>query len=102
MNRRQDGARPYGALVHVGIDESPQGDFSSVVAQGVLPIFTPQAIDVAADDTPPEGQDIISERVAHVIWKARNAPFAPLVGFPPVIVVDRYDNDPHGAGVGRA
>jgi len=78
---------PYGDLVHVGIDDSPHADLSSVVAQGVLPIFTPQAIDVAADDTPPEGQDIVSERVAHVIWKARNAPFAPLVGFPPVIVV---------------
>lgn len=77
---------PFGTLVTVGIDEAG-ADVEALCAQGVLPIFTPQASPVAVDLTVPTGQGALSERVYHVAWKAQQAQVSPDLGLPPVAVV---------------
>jgi hypothetical protein len=70
----------------VGTDEAG-ADVEALCAQGVLPIFTPQAVSAGINLTPPTGQPALVERVEHTIWKAQQAPYAPDVGFPAVVVV---------------
>lgn len=84
----KDVMRPgvYATLVPVGIDEAGP-DVEALCAQGVLPIFTPQAVSAGINLTPPTGQPALVERVEHTIWKAQQAPYAPDVGFPAVVVV---------------
>jgi hypothetical protein len=59
----------YATIINVGISAIGLTDYSGLVAQGVLPILTPQAVTVAADLSIPKGQDIVAERAYHVLWK---------------------------------
>lgn len=77
---------PYATLVSVGIDDAG-ADVESLVSQGVLPVFTPQAVSAGFDLTPPQNQAVLSDRALHLIWKAQQAPYAPEAGFPAVVVV---------------
>lgn len=52
-----------------------------------MPIFTPQAASAHINLTPPTGQPALFERVEHIIWKAQQAPYAPDVGFPAIVIV---------------
>jgi hypothetical protein len=40
-----------------------------LIAQGDLPILTPQTVSVAVDRTPPQVQFKVSERAYHILWK---------------------------------
>jgi hypothetical protein len=52
-----------------------------------LLIFTPQTVATGINLTPPTGQPALVERVEHTICKAQQAPYAPDVGIPAIVVV---------------
>ena len=74
----------YATIINVGINAVGLTDYSALVAQGVLPILTPQAVTVAQDLSIPKGQDIVAERVYQVLWKIPQGhlPKVALVGLP--------------------
>ena len=73
---------PYATIINVGINDVGHVDYSALVAQGVLPILTPQAVSVAVDLTPPQVQFKVAERAYHVLWKIeqRHIPKVAVVG----------------------
>lgn len=78
---------PYATLVPVGIDEAGL-DVEAFCAQGVLPVFTPQAVSGGFDLTPPQNQGALSDRALHLAWKSAQAQFdAATSEFPAVVVV---------------
>ena len=60
---------PFATIINVGINDVGHFDYSALVAQGVLPILTPQAVSVAVDLTPPQVQFKVAERAYHILWK---------------------------------
>lgn len=45
-------------------------DVEAFCAQGVLPVFTPQAVSGGFDLTPPQNQGALSDRALHLAWAA--------------------------------
>lgn len=60
---------PYAVLVPTRLDEVPSLAFEA----GCLPLFIPteQALEnlPAVDTSAPKGQDVVRERIAHILWK---------------------------------
>lgn len=75
---------PFGELVSVGRDDAAP-DLADAVALGCLPLLTPADAPEPAF-TEPQGQPVLMDRAAHVIWKAGAAKHRP-EGFPAVAVV---------------
>lgn len=74
---------PYATLINVGINDVGHFDYSALVAQGVLPILTPQAVTVAVDLTPPQVRFKVAERAYNFLWKIEQGhiPKIAVVGF---------------------
>jgi hypothetical protein len=60
---------PYATVIPVGINATGHPDYAGIIAQGVLPLLTPQASPVAVDLTPPINQPAMIGRALHVLWK---------------------------------
>lgn len=72
---------PYATIASVSMDESPHPNFETLIAQGVLPLLTPQAQPAPIDLSPPESQDRVTGRALHLIWKVTDG------ALPPVVIV---------------
>jgi hypothetical protein len=74
----------YATIVPVGINAIGHPSYSSVVAQGVLPLLTPQLSAQAVDLSPPNSQSALVERTRHILWKIEQGhlPKVAVVGLP--------------------
>lgn len=74
----------YATIVPVGINATGHPNYASAVAQGVLPLLTPQLSAQAVDLSPPNSQSALVERTRHILWKIEQGhlPKIAVVGLP--------------------
>lgn len=77
---------PYATLVNLGLDTAPPAAATSLIASGVLPIYSPDAVG-PGDLTVPNEQQSVFERARHVIWAAAQGKTDRGLRIPPVAVV---------------
>ncbi|MFC5738647.1 hypothetical protein [Sinirhodobacter huangdaonensis] len=75
---------PFAEIVGIGLDD-PAPDLTAEIALGCLPLLTPADVPAPAF-AEAQGQAVVMDRAAHVIWKAGAAKARP-EGFPAVAVV---------------
>lgn len=77
---------PFSSLVLLGLDTAPPETATSLIASGVLPIYSPDAVGLG-DLTVPNEQPAVFERARHVIWAAAQGKVDSGLRIPSVAVV---------------